>query len=92
MGLKGNEIADGSVDSTTRMDVLAALESLSPEFKAVVVLREFEGLSYMEISEMLEIPQGTVESRLFRARRELQEKLKGYLGRYRGEPAEKDED
>jgi RNA polymerase sigma-70 factor (ECF subfamily) len=81
IALKGNEIADGSGDSGIRMDVLAALDGLSAEFKAVVVLREFEGLSYGEIADVLDVPQGTVESRLFRARRELQEKLKGYIER-----------
>lgn len=56
---------------------LAALERLlgrlSDEFRTIVVLRDLEGLSYQEIAETLEIPIGTVESRLFRARRELRE-------------------
>jgi RNA polymerase sigma-70 factor (ECF subfamily) len=54
---------------------LAALQrllgKLSDEFRAIVVLRDLEGLSYQEIAETLEIPLGTVESRLFRARRDL---------------------
>ncbi len=56
---------------------LAALERLlgrlSDEFRSIVVLRDIEGLSYQDIAETLEIPMGTVESRLFRARRELRE-------------------
>ena len=56
---------------------LAALERLlgrlSDEFRSIVVLRDVEGLSYQDIAETLEIPMGTVESRLFRARRELRE-------------------
>ena len=44
------------------------LEELSPQYKAVLVLREFEDLSYLEIAETLECSLGTVESRLFRAR------------------------
>jgi RNA polymerase sigma-70 factor (ECF subfamily) len=55
----------------------AALErllgQLSDEFRAIVVLRDLEGLSYQEIAETLEIPMGTVESRLFRARRDLRD-------------------
>jgi RNA polymerase sigma-70 factor, ECF subfamily len=55
----------------------AALERLlgrlSDEFRAIVVLRDLEGLSYQEIAETLEIPMGTVESRLFRARRDLRD-------------------
>ncbi|MCA8969324.1 MAG: sigma-70 family RNA polymerase sigma factor [Planctomycetes bacterium] len=44
------------------------LEELSPQYKAVLVLREFEDLSYLEIAEALQCSLGTVESRLFRAR------------------------
>jgi len=49
------------------------LGKLSDEFRAIVVLRDLEGMSYQEIAETLEIPLGTVESRLFRARRDLRE-------------------
>jgi RNA polymerase sigma-70 factor, ECF subfamily len=62
------------------MDVLEVLQTLTPEHKEVVVLRELDGMSYGEIAEVLGIPQGTVESRLFRARQELKELLKDYLG------------
>ena len=62
-----------------RIDVMAAIRELSPEHRDVVILREFEGLSYSQMAEVLGIPQGTVESRLFRARRQLQERLKEYL-------------
>jgi RNA polymerase sigma-70 factor (ECF subfamily) len=68
-----------SPSSDARMDVAAALKALSEEHRQVVVLREFQGLSYEEIAEVLSLPQGTVESRLFRARRALQELLRGYL-------------
>ena len=62
-----------------RIDVTAAIGSLSAEHQQVIVLREMQGLSYDEMAEVLEIPRGTVESRLFRARRELRERLKDYL-------------
>lgn len=62
-----------------RIDVMAAIQSLSPEHRDVIVLREIEGLSYDEMAETLGVPRGTVESRLFRARRRLQERLTGYL-------------
>ncbi len=42
-------------------------------------MREIDGLSYAEIAEALGVPQGTVESRLHRARGELRERLTGYL-------------
>jgi RNA polymerase sigma-70 factor (ECF subfamily) len=69
--------ASQSVDA--RMDVTAAILALSPEHREVVVLRELQGLSYEEIAEVLAVPRGTVESRLFRARRAMQELLKDYL-------------
>src|SRR5262249_19691120 len=45
-----------------------ALQMISPDFREVLVLRELEGLSYKEISEITGIPMGTVMSRLARAR------------------------
>ena len=53
----------------------AALESLRPEFREALVLRELEGLSYKEIAEIADVPTGTVMSRLARARRQLQDAL-----------------
>jgi len=70
----------GQAGADVRMDVMAAIRSLSPEHQGVIVLRELEGLSYDEMAEVLQIPRGTVESRLFRARRALQEQLKEYFG------------
>ncbi len=61
-----------------RMDVLEIIRSLAPEFRDAIVLREIEGLSYQEIAQVLNIPRGTVESRLHRGRAELRRKLTGY--------------
>ena len=61
---------------TTRESVRQALERLSPEFREVIVLRELEGLSYKEISDVAGVPVGTVMSRLARARKRLQEALR----------------
>lgn len=55
-----------------------ALDSLPPKFKAVLVLRLYEDLSYEEIAKTLKISMGTVMSRLFRARERMQEMLKEY--------------
>jgi RNA polymerase sigma-70 factor (ECF subfamily) len=55
-----------------------ALDSLPPKFKAVLVLRLYEDLSYEEIAKTLKISVGTVMSRLFRARERMQEMLKEY--------------
>ena len=61
-----------------QIDLQAALRQLSAEHREVLVLREFDGLAYEEIAQVLGVPRGTVESRLHRARNELREKLKGY--------------
>lgn len=56
-----------------------ALQQLSEKHRAVVVLRLVEGYSTRETAEMLDVPQGTVLSRLYRAQRKLREILKPYL-------------
>jgi RNA polymerase sigma-70 factor (ECF subfamily) len=52
------------------------LRGLSPEHRAVLVLRDIEGLSYEEIAGITQAPLGTVKTRLFRARRHLIEMLR----------------
>jgi RNA polymerase sigma-70 factor (ECF subfamily) len=54
-----------------------AMKELTPDHQAVILLREVEGLSYAEISQVLECPKGTVMSRLHYARRRLQARLRG---------------
>ena len=55
--------------------VLEAIDALPSEFREVLVLSDMEGMHYAEIAETLQIPVGTVKSRLFRARRQLQTAL-----------------
>jgi RNA polymerase sigma-70 factor (ECF subfamily) len=57
--------------------IFAALEQLSEDQREVILLREVEGLSYKEIADQMEIPEGTVMSRLFYARKRLQKLLEG---------------
>jgi RNA polymerase sigma-70 factor, ECF subfamily len=57
--------------------VQAAIQSLPDASRAVLVLKEYEGLSYREIADALDIPIGTVMSRLNYARQVLKEKLQG---------------
>jgi RNA polymerase sigma-70 factor (ECF subfamily) len=57
-----------------------ALASLSENHRAILLLREVEGLSYEELSRALGIRKGTVMSRLFHARLKMQRKLREYLG------------
>ena len=56
-----------------------ALGELSEEHRAILVLREMEGCDYEEIAEILDLPVGTVRSRLHRARVQLKEQLTGVL-------------
>lgn len=58
--------------------VLEAIDALPPDFREVLVLSDMEGLRYGEIAETLQVPVGTVKSRLFRARRQLQAALYAY--------------
>jgi len=59
-------------ERTERKELIEqALARLEPELRSICLLREIDGLSYREIAETLEIPEGTVGSRLNRARREL---------------------
>ena len=57
-----------------------ALDLLSDEHRRVLVLREIDGYSYDEISKILEVPVGTVRSRLFRARLEMKQRLDEVFG------------
>ena len=63
-----------------RQRLMAALESLSPRLREVLVLRELEGCSYKEIGEITGIPIGTVMSTLSRARERLRQTLTGVAG------------
>lgn len=58
-----------------RLRLTAAIETLPEHEREVFVLREFEGLRYREISELVDIPIGTVMSRLYSARRRLMNRL-----------------
>jgi RNA polymerase sigma-70 factor, ECF subfamily len=59
------------VSKTEREKVTGAVQQLPSEFREIVVLREFEDLSYQEIASILDCPVGTVMSRLARARSKL---------------------
>jgi len=60
--------------------VQECINALGNEFKEVIILRDMQGFSYDEISDMLKIPGGTVKSRLFRAREMLRNCLKRVMG------------
>lgn len=84
---KGSQIASDArspdeelLGSELEAQIQRALDQLSPEFRAVLVLRDVEGLSYEEVAASTGANLGTVKSRLARARMQVTRWLKGYLG------------
>lgn len=59
-------------------EVTTAINALPIDFRSVVLLCDIEGFTYEEISKIIDVPIGTVRSRLFRARNMLKERLKSY--------------
>ena len=88
MGLDDKEYdlpaADKKTDSETDNEFLGkkiqyAIDKLPENFKTVAILRDVQELSYDDISNILNVPLGTVKSRINRARIQLQEELKNFL-------------
>jgi RNA polymerase sigma-70 factor (ECF subfamily) len=71
--------SDGVMDDEKREVVLAALQKISQEHRQVIILREYEELSYAEIASYLGISVQAVKSRIFRAREELRVLLQDYF-------------
>jgi RNA polymerase sigma-70 factor (ECF subfamily) len=70
------------VDGRMKEEIIhREIDELSPKFREVIVLRDVQQLSYEEISQIVNIPLGTVKSRVNRGRLKLQEKLKHILER-----------
>lgn len=63
-------------------EITIAINSLPVDFRTVILLCDIEGFTYEEISKIIDIPIGTVRSRLFRARNMLKEKLKTYAAKF----------
>ena len=61
-----------------RIDVAAMLDSLPPEYREVMVLREWQQMSYAEMASVLGVPERTAETRLTRARRMLRQRFGDY--------------
>ncbi len=62
--------------SITDVQIQRAIDTLSDNYRQVVLLRDVDGLSYQEVSEIVNCPVGTVKSRVSRARMKLQQKLR----------------
>lgn len=66
---------DSVMDDARNTHIHAALDQLKPDQKAILVMCDLQGLSYQEIAAALGIPFGTVQSRIFYARRKLKDHL-----------------
>jgi len=71
--------SDDLEDREQGEQVLAALGRLDAEYRAVLVMRDIEGFDYQQMAEVLDLPLGTLKSRLFRARLALRDELRPYL-------------
>jgi RNA polymerase sigma-70 factor (ECF subfamily) len=73
-----NEIQSGGYEEMFTDDVKRALDTIPYQFRVVIMLCDIEEFSYDEIANILEIPMGTVMSRLHRGRKLLRRKLRNY--------------
>ncbi|MBX7219470.1 MAG: sigma-70 family RNA polymerase sigma factor [Blastocatellia bacterium] len=67
------------IDRERRLALSKAIKTLPEKYRAALVLRDVEGISYENIAQILDISEGTVKSRINRARNMLREKLQAYL-------------
>ena len=74
----GRSAEDELMDAFSEAEVKAAIEDLPENFRMAVLLADVEGFAYKEIAEILDIPIGTVMSRLHRGRKQLQKALFDY--------------
>ena len=79
---RGEPTPAGRVEQAEmRQILLKAMDAIDPQARSMIVLRDMQGLDYHRIGEVLEIPVGTVKSRLFRARAALRDAAELEMGR-----------
>jgi RNA polymerase sigma-70 factor (ECF subfamily) len=89
---RGRSAEDELMDLVTESEVKEAIEALPEQFRMAVLLADIEGFSYKEIAEILDVPIGTVMSRLHRGRKGLQKALHDFALQRGLLPAEGDQD
>ena len=72
---EGDTPEESLLRNEQKSEILQALDTLSEEHKAAIILRDVKGLSYEEIAEILELSLGTVKSRISRARNQLKNEI-----------------
>lgn len=79
--VKSSDYPEKILDKKLRQRlILKAVDNLPKKLKQVVILYEFEGNSYEQIAQKLNVPEGTIKSRLYNARKVLMEQLRELLG------------
>lgn len=81
-GRRGVRPDEAAMAAETQHRVLAAMDELDDESRIVLVLRDIEEMDYGQIAQVLDLPGGTVKSRLHRARCALKDKLTDLVGQY----------
>jgi RNA polymerase sigma-70 factor (ECF subfamily) len=80
--LTSRESPDKIIESQELQQViLSAMSELPEELRQAIMLREVEGMSYEDMADLLQIPIGTVRSRIFRARQFIEEKMSKFAGK-----------
>lgn len=77
-GTESNDLQENLFNSLLDDDVTKAIADLPEEFRTVVILSDIEGLTYEEIADFVDVPLGTVRSRLHRGRKILRARLMEY--------------
>ncbi len=88
----GAPSADDAPAVVTRVDFDAALAQLPEEYRAPVVLRDVAGCDYAEIGSILQVPPGTVRSRIARGRARLAEAMRANGGNHHGAPERRNDE
>ena len=76
----GDSAEDAFLSSITDADVKAAIDAIPENFRMAVLLADVEGFAYKEIAEILDVPIGTVMSRIHRGRKALEKELHEFAG------------
>ena len=79
--IRDNKVTPESVliSKIRQKRIIKAIDSLKPKFKEVIMLSEIEGYTYEQIAEKLQVPTGTVKSRIYNAKKELAQQLEDLL-------------
>lgn len=76
----GTSAEEAFLETVTDSNVKAAIEAIPENFRIAVLLADVEGFAYKEIAEILDVPIGTVMSRIHRGRKALEKELHGFAG------------